>query len=99
MIFSSVCNERRNSDLRANDPDIMRAINERFTVLETERDEAVKRIAALEHALHLVAMLLSGHGSSYHKDGFGFDCMTIHQVTPEAFHKVRIAVSSAIDPV
>ncbi len=39
MIVSSVCREHRNSDLRADDPDIMRAFNEHFKELEAQRDE------------------------------------------------------------
>jgi len=34
QIIRAICNEYRNSDLRADDPDIRRRLNERFAVLE-----------------------------------------------------------------
>lgn len=48
MIISSVCNEHKNSDLRANDPAIMRAFNERFEFLESQRYDL---LAALKHCV------------------------------------------------
>lgn len=39
MIVSAVCNEHRNSDLRADNPDILRALNERFEALEKIADD------------------------------------------------------------
>lgn len=46
MIISSVCNKHRNSDLRADNPDILRALNERFEVLEAQRDELLEALKA-----------------------------------------------------
>lgn len=49
MIVASVCNEHRNSDLRADDKDILRAFNERFEELESEGEALRKRAEEAEH--------------------------------------------------
>lgn len=56
MIVSSVCNEHKNSDLRADHPDILRAFNERFDVLDSRVEAASEaRVKVLtEHLRHAV---------------------------------------------
>lgn len=48
MIVASVCNEHCNSDLRADNPDILRAFNERFKALELQRDELLEALKRIE---------------------------------------------------
>jgi hypothetical protein len=52
MILRAVCNERKNSDLRADDADILRAFNEHFAELEEQHEEVRKTALKLaEYAL------------------------------------------------
>lgn len=52
MIVASVCNELRNSDLRADDVDILSAFNDRFDDMDARSIEHKQHLDAVAKALH-----------------------------------------------